>query len=105
MSNRLISRSLLWLLAASASAWLMLSVFEKSLSIAETFLGDPDFPARYGGFLMLVVVLAGFVAMGTIAVGVASGWRGADLFRRDRDDIKGEVDEIREFVGMGSGSG
>ncbi len=101
MSERLIFRSLLWLLMAGAAAWLLLSVFEKSVGIAGLLLGDPGFPARYAGLLILVVVLAGLVAMGAVVISMSATWRGAGLFRRETDGIRQDMEEIREFVGMG----
>ena len=101
MSERFIFRFLLWLLMASAAAWLLLSGFEKSVGIAEMFVSDPEFPARYLGFMMVVFTIACMIALGAFVVSLSMAWHGSGLFRRETDVIRSEVREIREFVGMG----
>ena len=104
MSERLIFRFLLWLLMAGAAAWLLLSAFEKSVGIAEMFVSDPGFPARYLGFMMVVFTIACMIALGAFVISMSVAWHGSGLFRRETDGIRGEVRDIREYVGMGGES-
>ena len=104
MSERLIFRFLLWLLMAGAAAWFLLSAFEKSVDIAEMFVSDPEFPARYLGFMMVVFTIACMIALGAFVISLSVAWHGPGLFHRETDGIRGEVREIREYVGMGGES-
>ena len=101
MSERFIFRFLLWLLMVGAAVWLLLSAFEKSVGIAEMFVSDPEFPAKYLGFMMVVFTIACMIALGAFVISLSVAWHGSGLFRRETDGIRGEVREIREYVGMG----
>ena len=101
MSERFIFRFLLWLLMAGAAVWLLLSAFEKSVGIAEMFVSDPEFPAKYLGFMMVVFTIACMIALGAFVISLSVAWHGSGLFRRETDGIRGEVREIREYVGIG----
>ena len=104
MIDRFIFRFLIWLFLASASSWMLLSMLDKGIRIAETFVADPAFPARYVGFLGLVGVTAAFIAIAAVAISFSVSYRGTGLFRRETGGIRDEVREIREHVGMGNGS-
>ena len=102
MIDRFVFRVLVWIFLASASSWMLLSAFEKSVHIAEAFVADPGFPARYAGLLLVTLVLvAGFIALAAVVISLSVSWRGTGLFRRETDGIRGEVQELRDYVGMG----
>ena len=101
MTDRFIFRFLVWLFLASASSWMLLAVFEKSARITAMFVGDPEFPARYLGFMVILITIAGFIALAAVVISLSVSWRGTGLFRQETDSIRGEVQELREFVGMG----
>ena len=101
MLDRFVFRVLVWIFLASASSWMLLSAFEKSVRIAEAFVADPGFPARYAGFLVTLVLIAGFIALAAVVISLSVSWRGTGLFRRETDGIRGEVQELRDYVGMG----
>ena len=104
MIDPFIFRVLVWLFLASASGWMLLSMLDKGIRIAETFVADSAFPAGYVGFLGLVGVTAAFIAFAAVAISLSVSWRGAGSFRRETDGIRGEMEGIREYVGMGGES-
>ena len=76
MTDRFIFRFLVWLFLASASSWMLLAVFEKSVRIAKAFVADPGFPVMYAGFLLVLVLVAGFIAFAAVVISLSVSWRG-----------------------------
>ena len=105
MSERLIFRVLVWLFLTSASAWMLLSAFEKSVGIAEALVSGPGFPGRYMGFFGLAGVIAGIIALAAVVISMSVSYRGAGLFRQESGSIRDELKDIREHVGMGGEAG